>query len=124
MWSLLHAAESFEDEPYVGGVLRILPLLNETSGRWSEILIIRILNSDSSRAELARQVKLAPDERKSALRSVCARLGALRFGRVRAPATGWTVDCRVWRSQSSNRSAPMRASPPGSSDWSVSTAPK
>src|SRR5678815_4397277 len=45
MWSLLHAAESFDDQPYVRDVLRVLPLLNETSRRWSKILIIRILNS-------------------------------------------------------------------------------
>ena len=74
MWSLLHAAESFDDEPYVGDVLRVLPLLNETSGRWSEILIIRILNSEPTRAHLITQLGLAPDERTSAVRSVCARL--------------------------------------------------
>ena len=74
MWSLLHAAESFDDEPYVRDVLRVLPLLNEHSGRWSEILIIRILNSEPTRAHLIRQLGLAPDERTSAVRSVCARL--------------------------------------------------
>jgi hypothetical protein len=74
MWSILHAAESFDDEPYVRDVLRVLPLLNETSGRWSEIVIIRILNSEPTRAHLIRQLGLAPEETKGTLRSVCARL--------------------------------------------------
>ena len=74
MWSLLHAAESFDDEPYVRDVLRVLPLLNETSSSWSEILIMRIVNSATCRAQLLSQVKLAPDERKAAVRSVCARI--------------------------------------------------
>jgi len=74
MWSLLHAAESFEDEAYVRDALRVLPLLNETSSRWSEILIMRILNSETARVQLVSRVKLAPDERRAAVRSVCARL--------------------------------------------------
>ena len=74
MWSLLHAAESFDDEPYVRDVLRVLPLLNQTSRRWSEILIVRILNSEATRAHLIGQLGLALEERKSAVRSVCARL--------------------------------------------------
>lgn len=74
MWSLLHAAESFDDEHYVRDVLRLLPLLNEAASRWSEIVLMRIVNSESTRAQLAAQVGLSGDERKAALRTVCARL--------------------------------------------------
>lgn len=74
MWSLLHAAESFGDEPYVRDALWVLPLLNEASRRWSEIVIMRIVNSEAARARLVREVQLAPKERRAAVRSVCARI--------------------------------------------------
>lgn len=74
MWSLLHAAESFDDEPYVRDALRVLPLLNESSKRWSEILIMRIINSETAQAQLVREVRIAADERRAAVRSVCGRI--------------------------------------------------
>ena len=74
MWSLLHAAESFDDDQYARDALRVLPVLNEASPRWSEIVLTRLVNSDGAREVLVRQAVLSTAERRAALRAISTRI--------------------------------------------------
>ncbi len=71
MWSLVHAAEQFDDVTYVQHFLSVFPALVVGSSRWASILTMRLLNSDASRAELARQARTASAETRKALVLTC-----------------------------------------------------
>ena len=56
MYSLIHAAESFNDKDYVDGFLQCVCELIEKSPEWASVVIMRTLNSDTTRSELAKQI--------------------------------------------------------------------
>ena len=71
MWSIVHAAEQFEDNEYVGGLVEALPFLHIASTRWASILMMRLLNSDATRLVLVRQIREAPIEARNVAASIC-----------------------------------------------------
>jgi len=71
MWSLVHAAEQFDDNTYIRQLLAVFSELVVASSRWASILIMRMLNSDRCRAELVRQTRTAPVETRKAVAQIC-----------------------------------------------------
>lgn len=71
MWSLLHAAEQFDDRTYIGRFLEAVTGMVVGSSRWASIAMMRVLNSDASRAELARQVRSSPEFTRKAVVFIC-----------------------------------------------------
>lgn len=74
MWSILHTAESFDGPPYVVGLLTALPSLTETSPRWAQTLVLRILNSETYTAEFTAQLRNAPARTKEVVATICEKL--------------------------------------------------
>ncbi len=87
MWSLVHASEQFSDAVYVDQFLEVLPNLIVSSGRWASILMMRILNHDSTRAEVVRQLQNAPQEARRSATWLCERINEVdpRFLAKTAP---------------------------------------
>ncbi|NML93756.1 hypothetical protein HHL27_08760 [Novosphingobium sp. TW-4] len=71
LWSLVHAVEQFDDATYVRHFLSALSGLVVGSSRWASILMMRILNSEASQAELIRQVRIAPVYSRKAAAFLC-----------------------------------------------------
>lgn len=74
MFSLLHAAESYNDRNYVRALLAVFPHLVSSAPRWASIVLMRVLNSSATRAEIVRQVRHAPASVKGAVREMCERI--------------------------------------------------
>lgn len=77
MFSLIHAAESFDDSAYVRALLSVFLPLMKSAPRWASIVLKRLLNSDAARSELVRQLHAAPTHVKGAMREMCARVGGV-----------------------------------------------
>lgn len=71
MFSLIHAAEAFEDSVYVRELLGVLPELRVAAPRWASIVLIRVLNSDGTRADLVRALRDAAPAAKLAAKWLC-----------------------------------------------------
>ena len=71
LWSLVHAAEQFEDAIYISHFLSAFSGVVVASTRWASIIMMRILNSDTSRAELIRQVRVAPTDTQKSTAFIC-----------------------------------------------------
>lgn len=68
MYSLIHAAEMFEDEVYVSKFLEGVSTLRSGCPAWASVLLMRILNSNPTREELTRQLRnSSADVKKSML---------------------------------------------------------
>jgi len=67
MYSLIHAAEGFDDPEYVAELLEVIPALCKKSPKWASIVIMRSLNSDKTRAELVSQLRSASNAIKSSM---------------------------------------------------------
>lgn len=74
MFSLIHAAESFDDEIYVRVFLRAIPNLQATSPRWASIILMRVLNNQATRDILTRMVRQESTEVKVAIRWLCEKI--------------------------------------------------
>ena len=74
MFSLIHAAESFDDGAYVHRFLPIFPALFQSAPRWASIVLMRILNSRSAHLELLKQLRNASASTKEAIREMCQRI--------------------------------------------------
>jgi hypothetical protein len=90
MWSLVHAIERFDDATYVRQFLAALSGIVVGSSRWASILMMRLLNSDTSRAELIRQIRKAPVETRKAAAFICEGINS-RDIRFMAKTTGVLV---------------------------------
>ncbi|AAY92754.1 hypothetical protein D3X12_22640 [Pseudomonas protegens] len=66
MFSLIHAAEHFDDAVYVPALLAALPGLQEHSPRWAQTLFMRVLNSEPARLEMVRALREAAPAVKAA----------------------------------------------------------
>jgi hypothetical protein len=71
MFSLIHAAEAFEDSVYVREFLGALPELRMAAPRWASIVLIRVLNNDGTRADLVRALRDAAPAIKQAAKWLC-----------------------------------------------------
>ena len=72
MWAILHAAEGTGagDAEYVGAAVSQLPDLAGHSPEWSEVVVLRILNGDPSRAVLEHLVQHCFIEEAQAVRAI------------------------------------------------------
>lgn len=77
MFTLIHAAESIADAPYVSALLLVFPTLLASSPRWASIVLMRVMNSDASRHELVRQLRDAPAPIKESVREMCERINGV-----------------------------------------------
>lgn len=71
MFSLIHAAEAFEDRVYVHEFLGALPEMRVAAPRWASIVLIRALNNDGTRADLVRALRDAKPAVKQAVKWLC-----------------------------------------------------
>jgi Immunity protein 30 len=77
MFTLIHAAESLDQAPYapyVSAILSIFTTLTTSSPRWASIILMRVMNGDSTRHELVRQLRDAPLATKESVRIMCERI--------------------------------------------------
>ena len=74
MFSLIHAAEAFDDGDYVPELLEALPTLRGKAPKWASIVLTRTLNSPPTRESLVRAVRGASQESKEAILWLCQRI--------------------------------------------------
>lgn len=77
MFTLIHAAESIADTPYVSALLQVFPTMLASSPRWASIVLMRVMNSNASQHELVRQLRDAPAPIKEAVREMCERINGV-----------------------------------------------
>jgi hypothetical protein len=71
MFSLVHAAEAFDDATYVTAFLDVVSSLRGSAPRWASILLMRILNNEATAKELVLAAPKASPAAKSALAWLC-----------------------------------------------------
>lgn len=76
MFSIIHGVEIFDDTTYVDQVLLGASDLCTRAPRWASILFMRLLNAESSRHELVRQVRKADAGTKSEIKSLMEKINA------------------------------------------------
>lgn len=74
MFSLIHAAEAFDDAEYVPELLEALPTLRSNAPKWASIVLTRTLNSGPTRELLVRVVREASQQSKEAILWLCQRI--------------------------------------------------
>lgn len=74
MFSLIHAAETVEDDAYIDAFLSVFSQLASSSPRWASIILMRVLNSRSAQLEMIRQLRDAPGYIKESVREMCGRI--------------------------------------------------
>ena len=74
MFSLIHAAEAFDDAQYVSQLLEVLPELQMSAPRWASIVLTRVLNSEPARDTLVRALRESSPEVKQAAKWLCERI--------------------------------------------------
>lgn len=67
MYSLIHAAESFDEDLYIDRVIECVPDLVSKSPAWASVVLMRVLNSDSARVALVRKIRVASKEQREVL---------------------------------------------------------
>lgn len=67
MFAIVHAVERFADAPYVANLLGQTQRLAKRAPRWLGVLYMRVLNSESAREQLAKQLKGASLEDRRAV---------------------------------------------------------
>jgi hypothetical protein len=77
MFSLIHAAESFDKSTYVQALLSVFPRLVMSSPRWASIVLIRVLNNSQAQLKLVRQLRNAPLPVKESVRDMCERINGV-----------------------------------------------
>lgn len=77
MFSLIHAAESFDDATYVRALLEGFDKLVLSAPRWASIVLMRVLNSTATKAELVIQLHSAPSATKGAIANMCERINGV-----------------------------------------------
>lgn len=74
LFSIIHAAESFDNKRYVEELMVVMPELRTTSPRWASILLMRVLNNDSTKLILVQKLRTADVEVKEAIRWLCEKI--------------------------------------------------
>ena len=78
MFSIIHGIEIFPDEIYICEILRGVRFLYERSPRWALIIFMRIINSESTRMELVKQVFDASFDVKNVVKLLMKEINARR----------------------------------------------
>lgn len=78
MWLLIHAVESFEDEPYVRELISALPSLARQSRELGCILVMRVLNSPATRSVLVDRLHVVGDPTRRAAASLLEEIAGHR----------------------------------------------
>lgn len=71
MFSLIHAAEAFDDAVYAPAFVDTLPQIFAKAPRWASITLMRALNGDATRVVLARALGDAPPEARRVAKRLC-----------------------------------------------------
>ena len=66
VFSIIHGAESFEDDVYVDTLLEEFPFLAEKCPRWTSIVLMRVINNESTKALIVKKLVDAGEDTKSA----------------------------------------------------------
>lgn len=74
MFSIIHAAESFDDDIYVRELLAVLPELSGKAPKWASIVLMRALNNGATMAVLVRQVRVSDSKVKEAVTWLCEKI--------------------------------------------------
>jgi len=74
MFSIIHAAESFDDETYIDELIAALPQITVKSPKWTSIALMRILNSESTRDTLVRKLRYAGTSARDSARWLCEKI--------------------------------------------------
>lgn len=74
MFSIIHAAESFDDDIYVRELLAVLPELRAKASKWASIVLMRALNNTTTMAVLVRQLRGAEPKVKACLTWLCEKI--------------------------------------------------
>lgn len=77
MFSLIHAAETYDNIAYVRSLLTVFPQLVSSSPRWASIVLMRVLNNPSTQAEMVTQLRTASAASKDATREMCDRINSV-----------------------------------------------
>lgn len=70
MFSIVHTIENFEDAIYLQNLLPALDKLFQKSPKWTTILVMRILNSTSTKDKLANAITYTSASTKDTLRQI------------------------------------------------------
>ena len=74
MFTLIHAAEAFDDADYIPKLLEALPAMRAKAPRWASTVLMRALNSTPTREQLVRAVRDASRPTKDAILWLCERI--------------------------------------------------
>jgi len=93
MFSIIHGIETFDDKAYLEQVLRGSVDLCANSPRWASILFMRILNAETCRHELVRQLRDADQKTKIAIKDIMEKINArsVRFLEKTTPVIAATL---------------------------------
>lgn len=67
LFSVIHAVEAYPDDLYIAELLNSTESLGRSSNRWASIIFMRVLNSNTARAELRLAVLRAPKSIRTAV---------------------------------------------------------
>jgi hypothetical protein len=76
MFSIIHGIESFDNTIYIKALLKKVSVFCETSPRWASIVFMRILNSETARLELVRQLRSAEQPVKISIKLLMEKINA------------------------------------------------
>lgn len=80
MFSIIHAAESCENDLYIKAVLEVMPALSLISPRWSSIVLMRIINNEVAKREFIVKLREASPEVKQVVRVLCEKINQVDLG--------------------------------------------
>lgn len=71
MFSLIHAAEAFDDRVYAEHFVGVIGAVRTQAPGWASIVLMRILNNDNARTELVRVLSSASAQAREAVQWLC-----------------------------------------------------
>ena len=74
MFSIIHAAEHFDDCTYVGEMLTVLPQLCAKAPKWASIVFIRCLNNEEAKNHLMKLLHNADPRLKEPVAWLCQKI--------------------------------------------------
>lgn len=74
MFSIIHAAESFDDETYIDELIAALPRITAKSPKWASIVVMRTLNTESTKDTLIRKLRDAGPSSKNSAKWLCEKI--------------------------------------------------
>jgi hypothetical protein len=74
MFAIIHTIEIFNDQIYIQKILETASDLYETAPQWTLVVFMRIINSDSSKLELVRQLQHSSPIIKENIRDIMTKI--------------------------------------------------